>query len=83
MKINDYQTSDFCIASTLLTFGGQLVKLDRTNPRRIIFYISIDKDVDKILSDYWDNSLRVSPQDFFDAQKRLKNRMYQGGRYAP
>lgn len=73
-----YTTSDFCLASTLLTLHFDLVDLNRSNPRRIVFSFSGKANMQDTLAKYWNNSIDVSPQDFFDSQKRLKTRMYQG-----
>ncbi len=78
MKTSTYQTSDFNLAISLLTFNQQLVELNRSNPKRIEFCFKDTVELHQLIDLYWSRKLSVLPQDFYNAQKELKNRMYQG-----
>ena len=70
-----YKTSDIALATTL-SLDYPIHSLNRSNPRRIIFVFSRDKDFDLYLERYWKEELRVEPQKYFQHLKILKNRIY-------
>ncbi len=74
-----YETSDLGIASALCCLGFQVVRLNRENPRRVIFFIEGDFErIEAIILQYWDGTLRISPVALFAQQKILKSRIYEG-----
>lgn len=78
-KLNEnFNTSDFVIASTLICFGFNLVELDKSNKSRIIFSFEKNSKIEKTVKEFWENKLTVNPKLFFNAQKELKTRMYSG-----
>lgn len=78
MTISMYTTSDFNIATSLLVHNHQLISLNRANPNKIEFCFKETVELHKLIDLYWSRELLVIPQDFYFAQKQLKNRMYQG-----
>jgi len=79
MKHEYYTTSDFCLASTLVSKGFQVCGVDRSNPQRISFKFTNNQDLQNLVANFWDKQVFVSPIDFYYSQKQLKNIIYQGG----
>lgn len=78
MNINEnYTTSDFCLASTLVSQRFTVSGLDKSNPKRIGFNFQDSEELQKTVSDFWAKKLLVSPFDFYYAQRQLKTLMYQ------
>ncbi len=73
-----YQTSDFCLATTLVALGFQIISMDRSNPKRVNFNFSNCKNLQNKIYQYWEKQIRVSPLDFYYAQKKLKSLLYMG-----
>ncbi len=71
-----FATSDYCLATTLITLGYRLVGLDRKDPKRVFFEFQPTIQLEKNVEAYWDNQLLVSPRDFFNSQRQLKSRLY-------
>lgn len=83
MNNNEYfSTSDFCLATTLLASNFQLIQLDKSNPRRICFLFNRKDEIDKIVPDFHNKLLQVTPQTFYYSQRELKTLMYQEDSYA-
>lgn len=74
---DDYQTHDLALAATLLEQSCSLIKLDKTNPRRVVFvFDGEDGTVAEMVADYWKDHLTVNPRTYFDTLKHLKTRIY-------
>lgn len=66
-------TSEFHLASYLLSKNCKLIRLDRTNPKRIRFIFT---NVSQVLIDsFWANE-QVRVADFINAQRELKQRIF-------
>lgn len=72
-----FETSDFPLAITLLSFGFIIENFDVTEPRKIKFLFEKTGRLEKLINDYWDNKVLVNPKTFFNAEKELKSRMHQ------
>ena len=79
MKISNndknYQTSDLCLASAISLFQP-IEKIDKTNPKRVIFIFQKTNEVESIIEDYWNKELKVEPQSYFQQLKIIKSRIY-------
>ncbi len=73
-----YTTSDLALASALVSLGFELLKLDRTNSKRVVFVFEADNYIQSDVEAFWNSKLRVDPIEYSDAQKYLKNRIYAG-----
>lgn len=73
---SNFETTDFCLASTLACIGFLLEKVDRTNPERAIFIFSKNNKLEKAIEKFWRKEMRVDPLAFNAAQRELKNRIY-------
>lgn len=79
MSINtaEYSTTDLGLAAALLSLDYKLIRLDKDNPRRVVFVFCNDNGMSVVIEDYWRSELKVSALAYFDSQKRLKARLYQ------
>ncbi|MCT4592545.1 MAG: DUF5659 domain-containing protein [Candidatus Gracilibacteria bacterium] len=76
MKEN-FQTTDFSLAVTLLTLGYPIKKLDRDeDPRRVKFIFDQNDNIQKSIDEFWCDNLSVEPKKFCMQQKFLKSQLY-------
>lgn len=73
---NEFRTSDFGLASTLVALEHQVFEFDRRNPKRVEFVFQGSEEVSKLVNAFWADSVAVSAQRLLAAQKHLKNRLY-------
>ena len=70
-----YSSSDLPLVSTLaLTFP--IVKLDRTDPRKIVFSFDNTKVLEKKIESYNNKKLKVEPQEFYNQIRSVKIMIY-------
>lgn len=69
-------TSDLGLASALVTIEYSLVSIDRANRSRAQFVFRHCVGIEHDIQRFWDGELLVSARHLFDAQKMLKNRLY-------
>lgn len=75
--MHEYEISDLGLATTLCCLGYTIKKLDRSNPKRVIFVFDNQKlGFEAAINDYWNGSLRLPPLTLFTHQKQLKQRLY-------
>ena len=74
-KTELYRTSDLALATTLSLFLP-LNGLDRSNPRRIQFLFVKTIKLEALVQRYWEGTLKVEPQKFFNQLKIIKARLY-------
>tara|TARA_Y100000310_G_C20229723_1_gene599649 strand:- start:38 stop:280 length:243 start_codon:yes stop_codon:yes gene_type:complete len=72
-----YETNDLNLTATLCCLGYGIAHLDRSNAKRVVFFISGDqKAIQKDVERYWNGELKLSPSQLFLHQKALKQRLY-------
>lgn len=72
-----YSTDSFPLAIYLLSEACRLIRLDRTNPRRILFVFE-ETENRKILTDkFLSYQAVVEPHRLFSSQRDLKQLIYQ------
>jgi hypothetical protein len=77
LKENDYfETSDLALCATLCCYGYCIEAIDKQNPRKAIFLIKRDKQLDDLIQKYWTHQLKVEPMSFFNFLKEIKARIY-------
>jgi len=67
---------DLNLATVLLTLGHKLLKLDKDNPKRVIFVFENDGDIEQDITDYWNNKIKLPAQELLNNQKLLKSRIF-------
>jgi hypothetical protein len=76
MNNDHYQTSDLGLAAALLTYGFELVGINKTDPRRVVFSFLNSGDLNNVVDSYWNGNLRLSVLRYFENTKLLKSRIY-------
>lgn len=71
-----FQTYDISLASFLIYAGFKLTKLDRFNPKKILFCFEHKEGIGQIVEEYFSGNCQVDPLEFFNTLKNLKNRIY-------
>jgi len=72
----NFSTYDLGLATVLVTLGYKLLKLDKTNPKKVRFVFQEEKNIDKAMMEYWNDKIKLPAQTLFNNQKMLKNRIY-------
>lgn len=78
-KSDDIQvikTSDFTLASTLLCLGHDIIGIDKTDKRRVVFYYRHTSDLEVLVQQFRLNQVKVNPKEFAFAQREIKARIY-------
>ncbi|MFC1630203.1 DUF5659 domain-containing protein [Patescibacteria group bacterium] len=78
MNQNEFSTFDLCIATVLVTLGYELLGLDKSNPKRVKFVFERKEDIEQVITDYFNDRIKLPAQTLFNNQKNLKNRIYSG-----
>ncbi len=76
-EIKTFDLTDLGCANSLLTEGFSLIRLDRTNPKKVKFVFKKEKNIEKVAEDYWSDNLRQNSRSFWDNAKNIKSRLYQ------
>ncbi|MFA6427229.1 MAG: DUF5659 domain-containing protein [Candidatus Magasanikbacteria bacterium] len=71
-----FTTSDLGCAAALVTVGLELVSLDKTNSRRVLFGFREGVEVEEAFGAYFCDKMNVGARAYFDNIKMLKNRIY-------
>lgn len=73
---NLYFTSDLGLTTTISLFYP-LWAIDKTNPQKAEFLFQRESGLDKLIENYWSNTLQVSPLAYFQQLKIIKSRLYE------
>lgn len=79
-QIELFKTTDIKSSAYLLTIGVSLIKIIKSDPRKIIFCFTDSTELREALQQYWTNKASVSPRllfDNFDYLKDLLHRDYE------
>lgn len=71
-----YESSDLSLATTLSLYYP-LEAIDRKNPQKALFIFKRDQQMDKLIEAYWRGEIKVNPQEYFNALKNMKSRLYE------
>ena len=74
-KDNIYKTSDLALAAALALFYP-IQSMDRSNPKRIFFTFSKDRNFDLYVERFYKGELKEDLQHYFQNLKSLKNQIY-------
>lgn len=72
-----HRTSSLVNAAVLVTLKQKLLRLDRANPRRVIFEFVKTPQLEKSLELLNKGELKVDPNDFWAAERRCKQLLYE------
>lgn len=76
MNKDYYHTSDLGLSAALLTYGIELVGIEKDNPRRVVFKFAEQQNLGVIIESYWNGDLSVCALKHFGNIKLLKSRIY-------
>ncbi|HBE90361.1 MAG: hypothetical protein A3E37_01830 [Candidatus Andersenbacteria bacterium RIFCSPHIGHO2_12_FULL_46_9] len=76
----EYETSDFLTASVLLMQKHPILSTDTSNPRRVVFVFEDSPRLQQNLTQLKRGELRCDPSDFWAAERRAKQLIYEGER---
>lgn len=76
MSQNEFSTFDLGLATVLITFGYELLELDRSNPKKVRFVFRQEKNIERTAEDYFNNKISLPALTLFNNLKNLKNRIY-------
>lgn len=72
----EFTTQDLNLSATLLIKGFVLKQINKNSEGKSTFVFTNDDELNKVIQDFWNNTLLVNPQELFQALKVLKNRIY-------
>lgn len=79
-QLNDpayvWTTYDLGVSTALLCADFELLALNRTNPRKVLFIFRKTEKIDETANAYFADLLKLNARSFFDQLKALKNRLY-------
>lgn len=70
-----YRTADLALATAIYLFYP-LEAIDRQNPRKSQFLFKKEEGLDELIENYWRGELKVAPQEYFNALRVIKARLY-------
>ncbi|MDO8632982.1 MAG: DUF5659 domain-containing protein [Candidatus Wildermuthbacteria bacterium] len=76
MEQTIFSTYDLGVATVLITLDHKLLKLDKDNPKKVLFVFENDGAIQKDVNRYWNDKIKVPAQTLLNNQKMLKNRIY-------
>lgn len=68
-------SADLALVTTLSLFFP-ITRIDKQNPRKVLFEFSRNKKLEAFTDRYWKKELLVEPRTYFDQLKSLKARIY-------
>jgi len=72
----NFSTYDLGLATVLITLGYELLELERTNTKKVRFVFREEKEIEKVMIDYFNDKIKLPALTLFNNQKNLKNRIY-------
>lgn len=77
MNMEIYENiTDLDLASAIVASGLTLESVDKTNPNKVAFLFERGERLDHIKEHYWKRQLTLEVMSFAEAQKYLKNLIY-------
>jgi len=72
-----FKSSDLAIVAFLYLSGHSLIEVEGARSGRSVFVFRDSPSLAGDLGDFWEKNARVEPQEYFDAIKKMKTRIYQ------
>ncbi len=77
MKETNYETTtDLGLAATLVASGFNIVSVDRTDPRRVVFAFQDTSELQEHITRFWSDDLLIPAGLLLDTVRKLKARIY-------
>lgn len=74
-KITEWTTYDLGCSVALLCAGFELVRLDKSTPRKVLMVFKREDGIESVVDSYWADRLEVRARAYFDTLKMMKNRI--------
>lgn len=71
-----FTTYDLNLAAVLLCHDVPLDKITKNEEKKALFHFKHTEKLNKLMQDYWDQKLKVNPQQLFSNLEHLKNPIY-------
>ena len=68
--------TDLSLAVTLLTLGYPILRIEKVTLNKVQFIFKKSPELENLIEAYWNNTLKVSPLEFFNNLKNTKSRIY-------
>ena len=78
MKKEFYSTHDLNLTSTLVALGHPIYEIKKGLSSRAKFVFLRTSILNKDISNYWNQDLKVNPHSIFNALSFIKSRIYDG-----
>lgn len=77
-----YGTSDLNLAAALLAKGISIIGIDPSNPDRVRFLFDKKEfpNIDKLISEYWNDKMLVNPKNYMNVRRDLLARVFESKR---
>jgi len=77
MKKIEFKTYQLNIASYLLaTDKVNLLRLEKVSPKKVLFVFDNSSMCQKLIVDYWNDNILISPKKVFRSLNELKDRLF-------
>lgn len=73
-----WKTADLALATAVSLFFP-IEAIERKNDRKAYFLFRREEGLDELISSYWRGELKISPQEYFNALRVIKARLYEAG----
>lgn len=70
-----YQTSDIALA-TIISLTFPLIRITPQSSGKSFFVFERNKEMEKLIEDYWSGTLKIEPKVYFNQLKTIKTRLY-------
>ncbi|MDP3997657.1 MAG: DUF5659 domain-containing protein [bacterium] len=81
METRTKEIVDLGLTAALTTRGFLLLDIQPVDARRFAFIFSASEELEQEIQKYWNNTLTVPAQRYFDQIKVIKNRLYAQKQY--
>ena len=71
-----YSTKDFYLAAFLVVQGLEILTLDKTDPRKVLFVFQDLENRESLVEDFLFGKSSVEPKQFVTAIKQIKQLLY-------
>lgn len=75
-KTKTYNCSDLYAAAFLIANGTELIDVDKTDRKRVVFVFSDTEGRESLLAAFWSKRASIEPRSFIAAIKEAKERLY-------
>ena len=75
---DSFSTTDLGCTAALVASGAQVLSLNKSSSNRVTFIFRNSVELSSTVEAYWNGELSVDAKTYFETQKWLKSRIYNG-----